>query len=68
MNNPICEFEQQPQHPRCDKPAEGLLTTKVMGSSPHKARYCRKHGGFVMHQLKGTYVRIVNWTLFKDKT
>lgn len=61
-----CEFEQIPKYPRCEKPATGLLVTKVGFDKPHKARYCNMHYGYVVHQLKGTYVRIKSWVLFDN--
>lgn len=63
-----CEFEQIPTYPRCEKVAEGLLVTKVGFDKPHKARYCFQHYGFVVHQLRGTYVRVKSWSPFNKPT
>jgi hypothetical protein len=58
----ICQFEQQPKYPRCEKEATCYMITRVKGGPTVKHRYCEQHRGFVTQQLKGTYVRIVKWS------
>lgn len=61
MKPKICEFEQQPKYPRCEKEATSYMLTRVRGSRSVKHRYCAQHLGFVMQQLKGTYVKVLKY-------
>lgn len=58
-----CQFEQNPIYPRCEAEATDWMITKVgvVGARSVRHRYCAQHRGFVMQQLKGTYVRVVKW-------
>lgn len=74
MKEHVCEFEQQPIYPRCDKPATHYMVTRVKlgmrgpADRPVKHRYCHQHFGYVMRQLKGTYVKAISFgSLLNDK-
>lgn len=63
-----CQFEQQPKYPRCHETATTYMITRVRGGESIKHRYCAQHLGFVMQQLKGTYVRITKYgNIFKER-
>lgn len=62
-----CEFEQQPKYPRCERQATAYMVTRVMGSRPIKHDYCGQHLGFVIQQLKGTYVKVLKYANLIDQ-
>lgn len=74
MKTRQCEFEQKPIYPRCEKEATHYMITQVKlgmrgpNDRPVKHWYCHQHLGFVLHQLKGTYVKVVSFgSILKDK-